>query len=117
MDKEYICGAPLSKHSKITGDLFYFEGTKFTNIKGQLVDSANRFVCSIHSQFARDNILIGNDDKKGKERYELCKDIIKFFDSNDREDFEIRIEPKVTKMYNNILTMKYNQNAKNPGTP
>lgn len=118
MDKEYICGVPFSKNSKITGDLFYLGGTTFKNIgEGKLVDSKGLFVCMAHSQFARDNILVGNDDRKGKERYELCKDIIKFFERSGPKDFEERIEPSIIRLWDNKVAMKYNQNAEDPGSP
>lgn len=118
MDKEYICGIAFNKDSGIYGNMFYLSGTKFINVgEGKLIDDAQRFVCMAHSQFARDNILVGNDDRKGKERYELCKDIIKFFERGGPKDFENRIEPGIIRLWENKVAMKYNQNAEDPSSP
>lgn len=113
MDKEYICGASFCKDSSLYGKQFYFEGTKFINIgDGKLIDNMNRFVCMVHSQLARDNILVGNDDGEGKKRYLLCKDIINFFRRNEQTQNLIHeVESKIDLMYNNKIFLKYNQNA------
>ena len=118
MDKEYICGVAFNKNSGIYGEMFYLNGSKFKNIgEGKLIDDANRFVCMAHSQFARDKVLVGNDDRKGKERYILCKEIVDFFKREGPDDFEKRIEPGIIKLWDNKIAMKYNQNAEDPGSP
>lgn len=119
MDKEYICGKAFGKHSALVGDHFYMIGDKFTRIdEHALVDANGVFLCNAHSQFARDTILVGNDDRKGKERYILCKEIIDFLLNREGpEDFEKRVEPGIDRLQDNKVAMKYNQNASDPSSP